>query len=115
MPHTPTRAPPADGGYPADSDLHRMSDDGGPVGPDPARWADPGWQDRPAGVTLASLDLDCSHVRLSVPGAAPVFLGPYHTPAVARDTLAALQAFLAAARAAPTGDTPTLAGHRGSP
>lgn len=35
-----------DGGYPADSDLHQMSDDGGPVGPDPARWTDPIWQDQ---------------------------------------------------------------------
>ncbi len=39
------RDPPADGGYPLDSDLHQMSDDGGPVGPDPARWTDPGWRD----------------------------------------------------------------------
>src|SRR4051794_29847808 len=37
--------PTADGGYPVDSDLHQMSDDGGPVGPDPARWADPDWRD----------------------------------------------------------------------
>lgn len=36
---------PADGGYPTDADLHRMSDDGGPVGPDPARWVDPVWRD----------------------------------------------------------------------
>ena len=40
-----TRGPPADGGYPADNDLHQMSDDGGPVGPDPARWYDPEWRD----------------------------------------------------------------------
>ena len=40
-----TRGPPDDGGYPADSDLHQMSDDGGPVGPDPARWSDPTWRD----------------------------------------------------------------------
>lgn len=36
---------PADGGYPADRQLHQMSDDGGPVGPDPARWGDPVWRD----------------------------------------------------------------------
>lgn len=37
--------PAADGGYPADSDLHQMSDDGCPNGPNPARWADPDWRD----------------------------------------------------------------------
>jgi hypothetical protein len=30
----------ADGGYPLDSDLHNMTDDGCPLFPDPARWAD---------------------------------------------------------------------------
>lgn len=45
MRHPTTTGPPADGGYPADSDLHQMSDDGGPVGPDPARWVDPDWRD----------------------------------------------------------------------
>jgi hypothetical protein len=40
---------PADGGFPLDSDLHQMSDDGGPVGPDPARWTDPIWRDNPEG------------------------------------------------------------------
>ncbi len=40
-----TRGPPADGGYPLDGDLHRMTDDGGPHAPDPARWADPDWRD----------------------------------------------------------------------
>ena len=40
-----TRDPPADGGYPLDSDLHQMTDDGGPLTPDPARWADPEWRD----------------------------------------------------------------------
>lgn len=34
-----------DGGYPADSDLHRMTDDGAPLSPDPIRWADPRWGD----------------------------------------------------------------------
>jgi hypothetical protein len=47
MRHFTSRDPPNDGGYPADSDLHQMSDDGGPVGPDPARWADPVWRDNP--------------------------------------------------------------------
>jgi hypothetical protein len=47
-PRPPTAAPPADGGYPADSDLHQMTDDGCPLGPDPARWADPEWRDDPA-------------------------------------------------------------------
>jgi len=44
----PDLRPPAgepDGGYPADSDLHQMSDDGCPNSPDPARWADPDWRD----------------------------------------------------------------------
>lgn len=45
-PRPPT--PPADGGYPVDSDLHQMSDDGCPLGPDPARWADIEWRDDPA-------------------------------------------------------------------
>ena len=45
MPRLTTPDPPADGGYPLDSDLHQMSDDGGPVGPDPARWADDDWRD----------------------------------------------------------------------
>lgn len=36
-----------DGGYPIDSDLHQMTDDGGPLSPDPARWADPLWSDDP--------------------------------------------------------------------
>jgi hypothetical protein len=47
MRHFTSRDPPGDGGYPSDSDLHQMSDDGGPVGPDPARWADPVWRDNP--------------------------------------------------------------------
>lgn len=34
-----------DGGYPLDSDLNRMCDEGGPFSPDPARWADPDWRD----------------------------------------------------------------------
>jgi hypothetical protein len=34
-----------DGGYPRDGDLHQMRDDGGPVGPDPARGSDAGWRD----------------------------------------------------------------------
>lgn len=40
-----SRGPTPDGGYPADRDLHQMSDDGGPAGPDPARWSDPEWRD----------------------------------------------------------------------
>jgi hypothetical protein len=40
-----TTAPPPSGGYPIDSDLHQMTDDGCPLVPDPARWADPVWQD----------------------------------------------------------------------
>jgi hypothetical protein len=28
-----------------DSDLFRMTDDGGPPAPDPARWSDPNWRD----------------------------------------------------------------------
>jgi hypothetical protein len=35
----------ADGGYPIDSDLHNMTDDGCPLIPDPARWADADWRD----------------------------------------------------------------------
>jgi hypothetical protein len=45
MPHLMTTGPPADGGYPIDSDLHQMTNDGGPPAPDPARWADPDWRD----------------------------------------------------------------------
>jgi hypothetical protein len=30
----------ADGGYPLDSDLHNMTDDGCPLYPDPSRWVD---------------------------------------------------------------------------
>ena len=37
----------ADGGYPVDSDLHQMTDDGCPLVPDPARWADAAWRDQP--------------------------------------------------------------------
>ena len=53
-----TSDPPTDGGYPADTDLHQMTDDGGLHTPDPARWADPAWRDaiagqRPGRVTLA--------------------------------------------------------------
>ena len=40
-----TRSPPADGGYPLDADLFRMTDDGGPAAADPARWADADWRD----------------------------------------------------------------------
>jgi hypothetical protein len=39
-----TRGPPADGGYPVDQDLSQMSDDGCPLAPDPARWADAEWR-----------------------------------------------------------------------
>ena len=46
MHHLIATDPPADGGYPVDSDLHQMSDDGGPVGPDPARWADDDRRDK---------------------------------------------------------------------
>ena len=35
----------ADGGYPLDSELHQMTDDGCPLIPDPARWADADWRD----------------------------------------------------------------------
>jgi hypothetical protein len=44
----PLTHPVADGGYAHDSDLHQMSDDGCPLGPNPARWADPAWRDAPA-------------------------------------------------------------------
>jgi len=59
-----TRDPPADGGYPIDSDLHQMSDDGGPVGPDPARWADPDWRDN-----LGVMDTFEDGVRMGFPDA----------------------------------------------
>ena len=48
LPYTtelPLRGPPADGGYPVDSDLHQMTDDGCPLSPDPNRWADVDWRD----------------------------------------------------------------------
>jgi hypothetical protein len=35
----------ADGGYPLDSDLDQMTDDGCPLVPDPARWSDAAWRD----------------------------------------------------------------------
>jgi len=44
-----TRDPRAYGGYPLDSDLDQMTDDGCPLAPDPARWADPEWRDNPEG------------------------------------------------------------------
>ena len=34
------RIPLTDGGYPIDSDLSQMTDDGCPLTPDPARWTD---------------------------------------------------------------------------
>lgn len=39
------RSPPTDGGYAVDSDLHQMTDDGCPHGPNPTRWNDPEWRD----------------------------------------------------------------------
>jgi hypothetical protein len=59
-----TRGPPADGGYPFDSDLHQMSDDGGPIGPDPARWADPDWRDN-----LGEMDTFEDEARMGFPDA----------------------------------------------
>ena len=40
-----TTGPPADGGYPLDGDLYRMTDDGCPLVPDPARRAVDDWRD----------------------------------------------------------------------
>ena len=34
-----------DGGYPLDSDLHSMADDGCPLTPDPMRWSDRDYRD----------------------------------------------------------------------
>ena len=45
MRRSTTRDPTADGGYPLDSDLEQMTDDGCPLAPDPARWADADWRD----------------------------------------------------------------------
>ena len=59
-----TRGPPADGGYPLDSDLHQMTDDGGPHFPDPARWADHDWRD-----TLGEMDTFEDEVRMGFPDA----------------------------------------------
>ena len=59
-----TRGPPADSGYPTDRDLHQMTDDGGPVGPDPARWADPVWRDN-----LGEWDTFADEVRMGFPDA----------------------------------------------
>jgi hypothetical protein len=42
-----TLSPLPDGGYPVDSDLDQMTDDGCPLTPDPARWSDPEWRDDP--------------------------------------------------------------------
>lgn len=43
----PREEPTAGGGYPIDSDLHQMTDDGCPLTPNPARWSDPEWRDEP--------------------------------------------------------------------
>jgi hypothetical protein len=45
MRHFITRGPPADGGEPIGTDLHRMTDDGCPHSPIPARWDGPDWRD----------------------------------------------------------------------
>ena len=45
MPRLVTTCQAADGGYPPDNDLHNMTDDGCPLTPDPARWADDDWND----------------------------------------------------------------------
>ena len=59
-----TRGPPADGGYPIDSDLHQMTDDGGMHFSDPARWADPDWRDN-----LGEMDTFEDEVRMGFPDA----------------------------------------------
>ena len=74
-----TRDPPADGGYPLDSDLHQMTDDGGPHGPDPARWADPDWRDnlgerrtfdgevRPGSMSVRDASADWTPIDVEMP------------------------------------------------
>ena len=47
MPRLMTQDPPADGGYPLDSDLHQMTDDGSPLVTDP--WAGDDWRGDPGG------------------------------------------------------------------
>ena len=67
-----TRGPPADGGNPVDRDLHPMSDDGGPVGPDPARWSDPVWQGDAGQVRPQVFSApDAGTVTVSQPEASP--------------------------------------------
>jgi len=66
MPRLMTRDPTADGGYPFDSDLHQMTDDGGPPAPDPARWADPDWRDAP-GERGTSADWDWTPITAAMP------------------------------------------------
>ena len=65
---TPGR--PADGGYPLDSDLHRMTDDGGSHTPDPARWADPDWRDN-----FGEWDTFADEARLGFPAVVPLSAG----------------------------------------
>src|SRR6476620_5888609 len=75
VPRLMTRDPPADGGYPLDSDLHQMTDDGGPPAPDPARWADPDWRDavadgarpEPMPTSDASADWDWTPITTAMP------------------------------------------------
>ena len=59
-------APTADGGYPVDGDLEQMTDDGCPLTPDPARWADPDWRDETAAEPIGGRD---SHVESGTFGA----------------------------------------------
>jgi hypothetical protein len=65
-----TRGPPADGGYPFDGDLHQMTDDGCPLVPDPARWADDDWRDN-----LGEWDTFGGDVRADSSAPAPVGAG----------------------------------------
>lgn len=85
-----TTGPPADGGYPVDSDLHQMSDDGGPVGPDPARWGDPEWRDN-----LGENDTFADEV----PGKLPAAVGLRTTAVLSRAVEGRIKAEIAWAEA----------------
>jgi hypothetical protein len=75
MPRFTSRGPPADGGYPIDSDLHQMTDDGGPQTPDPARWSDPDWRDN-----IGDQDTFAAEVAMGFPAASRPGVVTVRTP-----------------------------------
>lgn len=59
--------PPIDDGYPLDSDLDQMADDGCPLVPEPVRWAEADWRDN-----LGEYDTFADNVGLELPTGSPV-------------------------------------------